>query len=456
MDPSIHYATTSDGIGIAYWTLGDGPPLIVPPTLPSNHIELEWQIPGRRAAFEGMAQGMRVIRYDCRGMGMSQRDPIDFSVEAACRDLDAVVENLHLEHFAILRVPSSGDAPFAYAAAHSDHVTHLIIWEGQPVDDLDPGRQHQLEAIEPVMDRDWELYARIRSRVMSRWDGGNATLLEDIFRSTHTPASAKEMNKAVAEANPQPYLSGIKAPTLVLYHLGSRPREENARFLASRISGAHLTAVVAPSVGPYPNADAVDLIVRFVNPDYEHHAERVQEPSNGLRVILFTDLEKHTAMMQRLGDERGRAILREHEAITRDALAAYGGSEVKTMGDSFMASFGSATSALECAMAIQKAFAARNETADEQLRVRVGLSAGEPIAEDDDLFGSSVILAARIADQAQGGEIVLANVVRELASGKGFLFADRGEITLRGFEDPVRLYELRWDQAPSSSQRSFS
>jgi class 3 adenylate cyclase len=151
-------------------------------------------------------------------------------------------------------------------------------------------------------------------------------------------------------------------------------------------------------------------------------------------------------MMQRLGDDRGRVILREHEAITREALAAYGGSEVKTMGDSFMASFGSATRALECAIALQRAFEARNETAQEPLHIHVGLSAGEPIAEDDDLFGSSVILAARIADQAKGGEIVLANVVRELAAGKGFLFSDRGEVLLRGFEDPVHLYQLKWQE----------
>ena len=148
-------------------------------------------------------------------------------------------------------------------------------------------------------------------------------------------------------------------------------------------------------------------------------------------------------MMQRLGDDRGRAVLREHEVLTREALAAYGGSEVKTMGDSFMASFGSATRALECAIAIEKAFAARNATAPRAAAHPVGLSAGEPIEEDDDLFGSSVILASRIADQAKGGEIVLANVVRELAAGKGFLFADRGEIVLRGFDDPVRLYELQ-------------
>jgi class 3 adenylate cyclase len=447
MDPAIHYATTSDGIGIAFWTLGEGRAVVIPPTLPSNHIELEWQVPGRRAAFEALSRGARVVRYDCRGMGMSQRDSIDFSVEAGMRDLDAVVDRLGIEQFALLRVPSSGDLPFAYAASHPERVSHLVIWEGHAQDDTDRQRAAQLRAIEPVIDRDWDLYARIRARLMAGWDAGNAPLIEDILRSTHRPDSARAMNAAVFDANPQLYLSDIKSPTLVLYRLGSRTREDAARFYASRIGGSHLTAMREPSIGPYPNAEAVESILEFIDPEHAHQLpERPREAPGGLRVILFTDLEKHTAMMQRLGDEGGRAVLREHEAITRDALAAYGGSEVKTMGDSFMASFGSASRALECAISIQRAFTARNETADEPLRVRVGLSAGEPIAEDDDLFGSSVILAARIADQARGGEIVLANVVRELASGKGFLFSDRGEIALRGFDDPVRLYELRWEQ----------
>jgi class 3 adenylate cyclase len=186
--------------------------------------------------------------------------------------------------------------------------------------------------------------------------------------------------------------------------------------------------------------------LHFLNPDESWFAREAAEEVHhgGLRVILFADLEKHTNMMQRLGDDRGREVLREFEAITREALASYGGEEIKTMGDSFMASFSSATRALECSVALERAFQTRNETASEPLHVRVGLSAGEPIEEDDDLFGSSVIMAARIADQAEGDEIILANVVRELAAGKGFLFADRGEAVLRGFEDPVRLYELKW------------
>jgi class 3 adenylate cyclase len=104
---------------------------------------------------------------------------------------------------------------------------------------------------------------------------------------------------------------------------------------------------------------------------------------------------------------------------------------------------------LECAIAIQQSFAERNETADEPIKVRIGLNAGEPIAEDDpsgrgDLFGTAVNMAARIAANADAGEILASNVVRELVAGKGFLFNDRGDTELRGFEDPVRVYEVRW------------
>ena len=110
-----------------------------------------------------------------------------------------------------------------------------------------------------------------------------------------------------------------------------------------------------------------------------------------------------------------------------------------------MASFGSASGALECAVAIQRAVAGR---ADANLQVHVGLNAGEPVAEEFDLFGTAVQLARRICDQAQGGEILASDVVRQLAAGKGFLFGDRGEATLKGFEEPIRLYDVRWRDLP--------
>jgi len=105
---------------------------------------------------------------------------------------------------------------------------------------------------------------------------------------------------------------------------------------------------------------------------------------------------------------------------------------------------GRGTKALESAIAMQRALAARNESAEEPILVRVGMNAGEPIAEDEDLFGTAVIRAARIAAEAKGGEILVSNVVRELAEGKQFLFTDRGEVALKGFDEPVRLYEVRW------------
>jgi class 3 adenylate cyclase len=114
------------------------------------------------------------------------------------------------------------------------------------------------------------------------------------------------------------------------------------------------------------------------------------------------------------------------------------------MGDGFMASFASVTKAVECAVALQRAFDERNGSAAEPLYVRVGLTAGEPIEEEGDLFGASVIMAARIAAQAEGGEILASLAVRELCAGKGFLFADRGEHALRGFEDAVRVFEVSW------------
>jgi class 3 adenylate cyclase len=172
-------------------------------------------------------------------------------------------------------------------------------------------------------------------------------------------------------------------------------------------------------------------------------------------------------MMRRLGDEKGREVLREHERITREVLKAHGGTEVKTMGDGFMASFGSVTKAVECAVALQRAMEEHNRGVGAQqlagasssaydvarvaapLRVRIGLNAGEPIEEEGpdgraDLFGSTVILASRIAGKAEGGEILASLAVRELCSGKGFLFADRGDFVAKGFEEPVRVFEVRW------------
>ena len=184
----------------------------------------------------------------------------------------------------------------------------------------------------------------------------------------------------------------------------------------------------------------LNIIVRFLDGD-DAQSSPLRDSGAALRTVLFTDIVAHTEMMSRLGDERGRAVLREHETITRNILRQHAGTEVKTMGDGFMASFGSVTRALESAVALQRALAKRE---GEPISVRVGLNAGEPIEEDGDLFGATVILASRIAAKAGDGEILVSDTVRGLCSGKGFLFTDRGEFAAKGFEEPVRIYEVKW------------
>jgi class 3 adenylate cyclase len=130
-------------------------------------------------------------------------------------------------------------------------------------------------------------------------------------------------------------------------------------------------------------------------------------------------------------------------------LRAHGGAEIKTMGDGFMASFASPARAVECAIALQRAFEEMHhgpgaDPSAEPIHIRIGLNAGEPIEEGGDLFGATVIMASRIAAHANAGEILASDVVRGLCAGKGLLFADRGENVLRGFEDAVRLYEVSW------------
>jgi adenylate cyclase len=142
-------------------------------------------------------------------------------------------------------------------------------------------------------------------------------------------------------------------------------------------------------------------------------------------------------------------VLRAHNAIIRDALAAHGGGETKHTGDGIMASFGSAARALECAVEIQRGFAERNDDTDTPVNVRIGLNAGEPVAEDGDLFGATVQLGARVCNRARPGQVLVSNVVRELAMGKDFLFHDIGDVALKGFEDPVRLYEVRRQETPA-------
>jgi class 3 adenylate cyclase len=165
----------------------------------------------------------------------------------------------------------------------------------------------------------------------------------------------------------------------------------------------------------------------------------------GFRTILFTDMEGSTPLTQTLGDDQAMEVMRTHNDIIRGALHSRGGREVKHTGDGIMASFISPKRAVECAIDIQRQFAVHGENRDHMpIRVRIGLSAGEPVDENRDLFGACVQLGARVCGAAEPGQILAPASVRDLCLGKGFEFSDVGDTQLKGFDQAVRLYEIKW------------
>ena len=449
MEPSIQYAQTSDGVSIAYSTIGggEGTPLIDMPLMPWSHIQLSRQLPEWVRYSDRLAEKRMVVRYDGRGTGLSDHNITDFSLDSLVLDLEAVVDAVGLKKFALMAWLFTGPVAIAYTARHPEQLSHLLLWctyaSGREYADLTA-----VKAFQALRRQAWEIYTQTGAHALLGWSAADhARWYVEYMQQSTTQDEAAAFYEANAQFETTPLLAQLRTPTLIMHRRDFMfPSVDAARTLASRIPNAHLTILDGASAAPF--LEDSETVIRAINEfvgEGEESATQPEPPEAGaFRTILFTDIEESTALTQRLGDAKARAVLRNHERITREALKAHGGSEVKTMGDGFMASFSSATKALECAIATQQAFAEHNESAEEPIQVRIGLNAGEPIAEEDDLFGTAVITAARICAKAEGGEILTSDTVRQIVAGKGFLFADHGDVALRGFEDPVRLYEVRW------------
>ncbi|MGH2489394.1 MAG: nickel-binding protein [Candidatus Limnocylindria bacterium] len=169
------------------------------------------------------------------------------------------------------------------------------------------------------------------------------------------------------------------------------------------------------------------------------------------RTILFTDIEESTSLTQRLGDAGAMSLLHAHDEIVRDALERHGGSEVKHTGDGLMAAFRSVVGGIQSAIQIQKDIAGAGDRLAAPVRVRIGISAGEPVTERDDLFGAAVQLAARLCSRAEPGAILVSGAVRDLAIGKGFVFRKRRPLRLKGFDEPVQIFDVAWDAEATES-----
>jgi class 3 adenylate cyclase/pimeloyl-ACP methyl ester carboxylesterase len=458
MEQQIRFCTSSDGTRIAYATVGQGPPL-VRVLCWFTHLETEWEHPLWRTFIDGLSRRLSLVRYDGRGMGLSDRDVRDFSLEAHVHDLEAVVDAAGFEKVALFGFSCGAGPAIAYVARHPDRVSHLIVYGSFPrmswALDTEQGRQ-VFEATSTLVRQGWAsdlpTYRQLfTSRFMPDADTESIQAFNEMQRVSASGDNVVAFLTALRDVDVTPLLPRVAVPTLIIHRRDDPVCPfQSGRELATGIAGARFLPLDGRNHFPLPHEPVRRAIFRaieeFLGVGEETKAKTEAAVAGAFRTVLFTDVEGSTALTQRLGDAKAREVLREHERIVREALRAHGGSEVKTMGDGFMASFSSATRALECAIAMQRAFAAHSESAKEPIRVRVGLNAGEPIAEAEDLFGTAVNLAARIAAKAEGGEILASDVVRQLVAGKGFLFADRGDAALRGFEDPVRLYEVRWQE----------
>lgn len=222
-----------------------------------------------------------------------------------------------------------------------------------------------------------------------------------------------------------------------------------------------------------PNAEAAEAVHREAHGLLAHNIVEVQpdrvheflgappsappgEPYEAVafRTILFTDIVGSTALNQRLGDAQAMILLRRHNEIVRQGLARFSGREVKHTGDGIMASFMSAARGVECAIWIQQRLAASDDAGSGTgLKVRIGLAAGEPVAEDNDLFGAAVQLAARLCGRAEPGGILVSIGVRELCSGRQFSFSKPHSHELRGFDQPVPAHSVAWDCGPGTGSQ---
>jgi class 3 adenylate cyclase/pimeloyl-ACP methyl ester carboxylesterase len=452
VEPPIRFSQTSDGVDIAYWTMGEGTPLIAMPSMPWSHLQLEWSIPEVTNWYETLGHGRTLVRYDGRGFGLSTRQVDEMSLEAEVLDLEAVVAGSGLDRFDLYAGLHSGPPAITYAARHPERVDHLVLFCSY-ADGAEFAESPLTQATRPIINHSWDFYSEAVARLLLGWSENEAAeRFAALVHECTDPDMAYRSLMATTSYDVTSLLASVETPALVLQRRelvvsGSQSASmERARVLAAGIPGARLSVMEGTSVAPYLGdaAQVVREINEFLGADPIDDPAPDDAGASALRTILFTDVEGSTTLTQQLGDEAARAVMREHEQIVRRELGRHGGTEVKTMGDGFMASFGSAIGAVECAIDLQRRFADYNESAGHPVRIRVGINAGEPIAEDGDLHGTAVIAAARIGAHADGGEVYVSDVVRQLVAGKGFDFVHRGEVELRGFDDPQNLYEVLW------------
>jgi class 3 adenylate cyclase len=428
--PRTRYAHSGDA-SIAYQVLGEGPINLTVVNGPASHLELTWDEPSTARCFERIASFSRLLLFDRRGTGLS--DPVSRppTLEQQMDDLSVVLDAAGIERTAIWGASDLGLSAL-FAATYPDRVTALVLSgvAANGADTItDEKRTHLLDAIE----NRWgdgtllPLFApsQVGNRVFEEW-------WARMQRSAVSPGMARRLIEMAAQTDLRAVLPTIRVPTLVTHYAGDRyVPVDFGREVASLIPGSRFVE--------YPGADHYGWVDTPALEDVEEFLtgrRPAGEIDRVLATVMFTDIVGSTEHASRLGDGRWRALLDEHNEAVRAELGRWRGTEVKTIGDGFLATFDGPARAVRCAAEIVDDVEALG------LKIRTGLHTGECELVGDDVAGIAVHIGARVLDKAQPGEVLASSTVKDLVVGSGLRFADRGLHALKGVPDQWRLYAL--------------
>jgi class 3 adenylate cyclase len=439
VDALTRYAD-SDGVSIAYQVHGKGDlDLVFVPGFVS-HVELLWESPAMARFLRRLDSFARVVIFDKRGQGLSDRPADPPTLEESMDDLRAVLEAASCERPAIFGISEGGPMSMLFAATYPERISSLVLYGtyarmvksadfpfGMPGDALDRwGEMVRREWGGPVGLRYWAPSA-VGDAEFERWWGR-------LLRQGTSPAGAIALIDLYREMDVRAILPSIDVPALVLHRAEDRiVSVEQGRFLAEQIPDARFVSLGGGDhLAWTEDQDALlDEVEEFLT-----GSRRAHESERALATVLFTDIAGSTEVAARLGDRRWRDLLERHDAIVRRQLAVHRGREVKTMGDGFLATFDGPARAIRCATAIDEA------VPEIGIEVRAGIHTGEVELIGDDVGGMAVNIGARIGALADPGEVLVSSTVRELVVGSGLDFAERGTHTLKGAPDQWRLFAV--------------
>ena len=436
MPEPVSFVRTVDGYAIAFSRSGTGP-MLVHVRGWITHLELMWAERSYRRFIDGFGDLCTVVRYDGRGNGLSERRVPPPTLEDLERDLAAVIDELGAERVHLWGSSFGGPVAIAYAAANPERVDRLIL-EGTFAtlrDELTPAARGTMVEVGRLLRTSPEVAATAISYLTdptpsTRHERRVARLVASV-----EPEMLSQLYTLAARIDVRPLLSRIAAPTLVMHRRDSHVFPfACARTLAAGIPGAHLTPLEGSDHNPWEgdHASALGAMRTFLG----GHPAR----TGATVTLLFSDLVASTELLQRLGDAAGAEIFRAHTMLLRRSVEHHEGEIVKRLGDGVLAMFSSVSAALRCALAIRTELSGHNVSAERPVQVRIGLAVGEPIADDDDLIGSVVHLAARLCSAAHPGEILVTDAVRGLVDGNGFQFDRARTVELKGFSEPIRVW----------------